>query len=115
MKRILFANHAQFEGRYTNLGDWAIFEEMIDMFHDDIINKKVEIIVPSSDTVFTMNHYPVTAFQRGGIRGIWNTLKWIIKSDVIVIGGGEIVQDKSSLIYIPYQLIRPLIRKIAIT
>ncbi len=112
MKRILFANHAQFEGRYTNLGDWAIFEEMIDMFHDDIINKKVEIIVPSSDTVFTMNHYPVTAFQRGGIRGIWNTLKWIIKSDVIVIGGGEIVQDKSSLIYIPYQLIRPLIGKV---
>ena len=38
---------SQFEGRYTNLGDWAIFEEMIDMFHDDIINKKVEIIVPS--------------------------------------------------------------------
>lgn len=111
MKKILFANHAQFERRHTNLGDWAIFEEMTDRFRDDVARHKVEIIVPSSDPAYTMTHYPVTAFQRGGIRGIINTLTWIAKSDVIVIGGGEIVQDKSSLVYIPYQLIRPLIGK----
>ena len=94
------------------MGDWAIFEEMTDRFRDDVANRKVEIIVPSSDPAYTMEHYPVTAFQRGGIRGIFNTLKWIAKSDIIVIGGGEIVQDKSSLVYIPYQLIRPLIGKV---
>lgn len=112
VKRILFANHAQFEGMYTNLGDWAIFEQMEKALLPEIERKNVEIIVPSSDTDYTNSHYHVTAFKRGGVQGIFNTLKWIIKSDVIVIGGGEIVQDRSSLVYIPYQLIRPFIAKI---
>lgn len=112
MKRILFANHAQFEGRCTNLGDWAIFEQMADKLFPEIEAGNIEIIVPSSDVEYTNSHYPVKAFKRGGIAGIFNTLKWIIKSDVVLIGGGEIVQDRSSLVYIPYQLIRPFIAKI---
>lgn len=112
MKRILFANHAQFEGRHTNLGDWAIFEQMVECLLPEIENKTIEIIVPSSDVEFTKQNYKVSAFSRGGVKGIINTLKWICKSDVVVIGGGEIVQDKSSLVYIPYQLIRPFIAKI---
>lgn len=112
MKRILFANHAQFEGRCTNLGDWAIFEQMVEKLSPEIDTKKIEIIVPSADVEYTNSHYPVTAFKRGGILGIINTLKWIIKSDVVLIGGGEIVQDCSSMVYIPYQLIRPFIAKL---
>lgn len=106
---IYFANHAQFEGSRTNLGDWAIFEQMIAGLKNYIKIGKCEVVLASSEPEFTMKHYPVYAFRRGGIRGILNTLKWIFKSDVVVIGGGEIVQDLSSLVYIPYQLMRPYI------
>lgn len=109
MKTIYFANHAQFEGRYTNLGDWAIFEQMIGQFEPDIADGKCRVVVASSDPEFTAANYPVTAFQRGGLKGILETLKWLKQSDVIVIGGGEIVQDLSSMVYIPYQLLRPLV------
>ena len=112
MKRIFLANHAQFEGKYTNLGDWAIFEQMENLFLPEIYNGNIEIIVPSGDIKYTIDNYQVIAFQRGGFRGIVNTLKWIKKSDIIVLGGGEIIQDRSSLVYIPYLLIRPLIAKI---
>lgn len=112
MKTIFFANHAQFEGRYTNLGDWAIFEHMIEELSPYIEKKEVEVIVPSADVEFTMNNYPVLAFNRKGIAGFFRTIKYIIKSDVVVIGGGEIVQDRSSLVYIPYQLYRPFIGKL---
>jgi len=112
LKRILFANHAQFEGKHTNLGDWAIFEQMVNKLSPQIKSGEIEVIVPSADVEFTNSHYPVKAFKRGGMQGIWNTLKWILKSDVVLIGGGEIVQDRSSLVYIPYQLIRPFIAKI---
>lgn len=111
LKRIFFANHAQFEGKYTNLGDWAIFEQMEEMFLPEIQKGHIEIVVPSADVEYTNSHYHVKAFKRGGIRGVINTLKWIIKCDMVLIGGGEIVQDRSSLVYIPYQLIRPLIAK----
>ena len=112
MKRILFANHAQFEGKRTNLGDWAIFEQMEEVFLPEIKRGSIEIIVPSSDVDYTNTHYHVTAFKRGGIQGVFRTLRWIIKSDMVLIGGGEIVQDRSSLVYIPYQLIRPFIAKL---
>lgn len=112
MKTIYFANHAQFEGRYTNLGDWAIFEQMIGELAPLIKNKRCRVVVASAEPKFTRRHYPVIAFQRGGLRGIWSTLKWLWKSDLIVIGGGEIVQDLSSMVYIPYQLIRPFIGKL---
>lgn len=112
MTRIFFANHAQFEGRYTNLGDWAIFEQMEKLFVPEIENGNIEIIVPSSDVIYTNSNYHVHAFKRGGIKGILNSLKWIIKSDIVVIGGGEIVQDQSSFVYIPYQLVRPFVAKI---
>ena len=111
MKKVFFANHAQFEGKYTNLGDWAIFEQMIKRL-EPYVNTKIQIIVPSADVQYTNEHYPVTAIKRGGIQGILNALRWIRKCDIVVIGGGEIVQDRSSLVYIPYQLIRPLIGKI---
>ena len=111
MVRVLFANHAQFEAQYTNLGDWAIFEEMVDKFKPLIDAGRIEILVPSSDPKFTNAHYPVKAFKRGGIKGWFNTFSAIIKSDIVVIGGGEIVQDRSSMVYIPYQLIRPFVAR----
>lgn len=112
MKTIYLANHAQFEGKHTNLGDWAIFEQMIAKLKPYIDKKKYRVIVASAEPEFTQLYYPVIAFQRGGVSGILNSLKWLWKSDVIIIGGGEIIQDLSSLVYIPYQLIRPLIGKI---
>lgn len=112
MKTIYFANHAQFEGRYTNLGDWAIFEQMIEELTPEIKNEKCRVVVASSEPEFTQKYYPVISFKRGGIHGILHTLKWLWKCDVVVIGGGEIVQDLSSMVYIPYQLIRPFFGKL---
>lgn len=112
MVNILFANCAQFEGKYTNLGDWAIFEAMLQSMKREIDEKEIEIMVPSADPDFTVRNYPVRAFQRGGIRGCVNTLQAIIWADVVLIGGGEIVQDLSSIVYLPYQFIRPMIAKL---
>ena len=110
--KIFFANHAQFEAQYTNLGDWAIFEQMIGKLGKFIEEGRVEVYVPTSDVNYTKEHYPVIPFKRGGITGIFYTLAIIIRSDIVIIGGGEIVQDKSSIVYIPYQLIRPFIAKL---
>ena len=112
MVKVLFANHAQFEGKYTNLGDWAIFETMIQNLTPLIDDRRIEVMVPSSDPQYTNSNYPVKAFQRGGFSGILNTLKAIKSCDICLSGGGEIVQDRSSLVYIPYQLIRPAIAKL---
>ena len=43
MVNILFANCAQFEGKYTNLGDWAIFEAMLQSMKREIDEKEIEI------------------------------------------------------------------------
>lgn len=110
--KIFFANHAQFEAQRTNLGDWAIFEQMIGKLEKYIKEGRVEVYVPTSDVNYTKEHYPVIPFKRGGIAGVFNTLAIIKKSDIVIIGGGEIVQDKSSIVYIPYQLIRPFIAKL---
>lgn len=112
MVNILFANCAQFEGEFTNLGDWAIFEAMLQSLKREIGEKEIQIMVPSANPDFTMQNYPVKAFQRGGIKGCINTLKAIIWADVVLIGGGEIVQDLSSVVYLPYQFIRPMIAKL---
>lgn len=109
MVKIYFANHAQFEGRCTNLGDWAIFEQMIYMLEPYIKRGECSVTVASADQKYTQANYMVKTFPRGGIGGILGTLRAIRESDVIVTGGGEIVQDRSSLFYIPYQLIRPFL------
>ena len=117
MVKVLFANHAQFEGQYTNLGDWAIFEEMIDRFKSYVDDGEMEVLVPSSDPDYTNTHYPVKAFKRGGLAGIVNTFKAIVSSDIVVIGGGEIVQDRSSMVYIQdfTESSMPMIRSISST
>lgn len=112
MKTIYFANHAQFEGRFTNLGDWAIFEQMMDALSEKIDLGHLRVLVSSADPEYTNANYPAKTFQRGGLRGIYNTIKCIAQSDVVLIGGGEIVQDLSSMVYIPYQLIKPFVAKL---
>ncbi len=92
MIKIFFANHAQFEGRQTNLGDWAIFEQMYhDLKEKQIEDDNIEIIVPSLDPIFTNKKYQETTFTRGGIKGIVNTLKWLLtfqdtKTEIEVFG-----------------------------
>ena len=111
--KVFFANHAQFEGENTNLGDWAIFEQMYSLLKEvKINNEPIEMLVPTSNPQFTSSKYHVICIKRGGITGIISTMKAILKSDIIVVGGGELIQDKSSLVYIPYQMIRPLLGKI---
>ncbi len=109
---IFFANHAQFEGAHTNLGDWAIFEQMYEAFRQYFSACEVEVIVPSSEPDFTGKHYQVKTIKRGGLKGVFNHIKYLLRSDLVLVGGGELIQDKSSMVYIPYQLIRPLFAKL---
>ncbi len=65
----------------------------------------VEIGVLSADPERTKKRYPgVKCFDvsEGRLKSIITGIKW---SDVVVVGGGELVQDVSSLFYSPYNLL----------
>ncbi len=109
-KRIFLATQAQFEGRKTNLGERAIFAQMLREIRKYSPNVKISVL--SSSPSYTRERYEVDPVPLGGIRGVINSLKTIMKCDILIVGGGELIQDKSSLVMVPYILIRPLIAKL---
>lgn len=66
---------------------------------------RVEIGVLSADTDRTKQRYPgVKCFDtsRGRLKAIIAGIRW---SDIVIVGGGELVQDVSSLFYSPFNLL----------
>jgi len=108
--RIFLANQAQFEGIRTNLGERAIFSQMLKEIREHIPDAEISVL--SSDLAYTKGTFNVLAVPLGGVRGAMNTLSAIFGCDVLIVGGGELIQDKSSLAMIPYILMRPSIAKI---
>jgi polysaccharide pyruvyl transferase WcaK-like protein len=91
---LLLWNFSQVEGKDSNLGDRAIFLRMVQNI-DRAYQGKCSFLTLSSSPSYTQSlgviAYPLT------LRGI---LKAVNAADVIVLGGGELIQDKTSRAYL---------------
>lgn len=88
----------------SNLGDGAIFLSQV----RSLAAMNARVGVMSADPAWTGQTYPgVTGFHtaRGMLHAMLAGVRW---ADVVVVGGGELLQDRSSLLYSPFNLM-PLV------
>ena len=94
MKFIIWS-FSQIEAESSNFGDRAIFSSLtVDirrMFPD------AEIFALSSDPQLTSRLYSVSAFH---FRDVYKLVAKIRESDLVILGGGEFIQDRTSLLYL---------------
>jgi len=105
--KIFFTSQAQFEAEKTNLGEKAIFEEALSRFKKHTPNAEIKVL--SSNPQKTESAYQIKAIKLGGFINFLKSIIEVAKSDYIIVGGGELIQDKSSLFLQPYLLFRPFI------
>lgn len=84
---------------FNNIGDEAVLSSIITALRKQIPN--VEITVLSNSPSQTKALYGVEAINRWGIKDIIAAIK---KSDVVISGGGSLLQDVTSSKVIPYYL-----------
>ena len=84
---------------FNNIGDEAILYTMIDMLKAEIPN--ISITVLSNNPQETEKTYKVKAISRWDIRSI---VKHIKECDMLISGGGSLLQDVTSWKTIPYYL-----------
>ena len=71
----------------------------------DLSGPGTTIGAPSSDPSYTRSHTSAVPFDtssRGRIGAILSGIRW---ADVVIVGGGELVQDTSSRLYSPFNLL----------
>ncbi|MFO7625845.1 MAG: polysaccharide pyruvyl transferase family protein [Candidatus Fermentibacteraceae bacterium] len=88
----------------SNLGDGAIFHSQV----RSLSGMNTRVGVMSADPARTGENYPgVKSFftGRGRLHAMLSGVRW---ADVVVVGGGELLQDRSSLLYSPFNLM-PLV------
>lgn len=97
--RVFSCTWGQLEGEGSNLGDSALFLSQV----RDLVPLGIRLGVPSAFPSETLEKYDVVGFpvSKGRIRAIVDGIKW---ADAILVGGGELVQDTSSLLYTPFNL-----------
>ena len=93
--RLLIWSFSQIEGESSNFGDKAIFASMVTDIKKILPNAQIFSI--SSNPSYTRRHYRVNASH---FKEIHLVLRAIRNSDLVILGGGEFIQDKSSLAYI---------------
>jgi polysaccharide pyruvyl transferase WcaK-like protein len=98
--RVFTASWGQLESEGSNLGDEAIFASQLRQLR----SLGVELGVLSADPESTAARYEVRPFRAGGSR-IMGMIRGIAWSDFVMVGGGELVQDVSSLLYTPFNLL----------
>jgi polysaccharide pyruvyl transferase WcaK-like protein len=91
---LLLWNFSQVEGSGSNLGDKAIFSQMVQNIQR-VYNGKCNLLTLSSDPDYTrslgVEAYPFS------FKGI---IKAVRRTDIIVLGGGELIQDRTSRAYL---------------
>jgi polysaccharide pyruvyl transferase WcaK-like protein len=100
MKKIFTSSWGQLEKGGSNVGDEAIFASQVrDLSTLDQVSIGVMSAVPDK----TEQTYGAIGFDvnRGRLRAMARGVRW---ADVVVVGGGELAQDRSSLLYTPFNL-----------
>lgn len=92
-------------GTGSNRGDQAIFSAIVEALKSAIPNLEIRIL--SINPFFSSKDNAVIP-----VRGIWDTLVTLWKTDLLLWGGGCLLQDQSSILYIPWQLSRVVLAKL---
>ena len=99
--KVFTCSWGQLEGAGSNLGDRVILESQI----RDLLecNRAFEIGVASAAPHYTRKTLGIRPFSTAGgrVRALLRGIAW---ADVVVVGGGELIQDTSSLLYSPFNL-----------
>ncbi|NOQ23555.1 MAG: hypothetical protein GQ565_13030 [Candidatus Aegiribacteria sp.] len=100
MKKVFSSSWGQLEKGGSNVGDEAIFASQVrDISSLDGIRIGVMSAVPEkTEKVYDVKPFDVS---KGKLRAMTRGVRW---SDVVIVGGGELAQDRSSLLYTPFNL-----------
>jgi len=95
VNKLLVWNFSQLEGEKSNTGDKAIFFSMVTDIKKAMPN--AEIITISNDPQYTAKQYGVRAAHLWKITQICRALR---QANLVILGGGEFIQDKTSIPYL---------------
>ncbi|HPN61851.1 MAG TPA: polysaccharide pyruvyl transferase family protein [Candidatus Fermentibacter daniensis] len=97
--RVFTSSWGQLESAGSNIGDLAVFASQVGELRQDF-----DIGVVSSDPGRTASEWGARGFstRRGRLAAMLRGVLW---ADKVVVGGGELVQDSSSLLYSPFNLL----------
>lgn len=87
------------ESAGSNMGDLAVFASQMQELGDSC-----DVGVMSGDPAGTASRWGARGFptRRGRLASMVRGVLW---ADIVVVGGGELVQDSSSLLYSPFNLL----------
>ncbi|MCK4259708.1 MAG: polysaccharide pyruvyl transferase CsaB [Halanaerobiales bacterium] len=94
-KRIVLSGYYGFD----NLGDEAVLQSIIQALRAE--DSSLEILVLSKNPEKTSERYGVKAVDRWKMGEVFKALRW---SDLLISGGGSLLQDVTSQMTIPYYL-----------
>jgi len=109
-KRVVLCSWGQLDGEDSNLGDRLIFETQLEILTSRY--KLQNIFAMSSNVDYTNKKYNIQSTNPFTIFGFIRFVNYIRKSDLTVVGGGELIQDKSSKAYILFNLFPIVVSKI---
>ncbi|AOY59004.1 polysaccharide pyruvyl transferase [Desulfococcus multivorans DSM 2059] len=100
MKKInvFTASWGQLHGRHSNMGDIIIFEALVDILKS--IKSVGRIYCYSSDPSYTDERYDVQSTNPFTLKGLLRTIRNLHRSELVLLGGGELVQTQSSFLYL---------------
>jgi polysaccharide pyruvyl transferase WcaK-like protein len=96
--RVFTASWGQLESGGSNIGDLAIFHAQVSE-----LSGTCELGAASADPAATQSGYGVRGFdvREGRLAAFLRGVAW---ADAVIVGGGELAQDRSSLLYTPFNL-----------
>lgn len=98
--KVFTASWGQLEKNGSNIGDEAIFASQV---KDLSTIPDIQIGVWSAVPEKTRQQYGVIPFgiDEGRLKALEKGVEW---ADIVIVGGGELAQDRSSLLYTPFNL-----------
>ncbi|RJX20464.1 MAG: hypothetical protein C4575_06480 [Desulforudis sp.] len=103
MNNILIWKNKCWESRGSNLGDLCIIHATINCIRNHI--PEANILLLSDNPEYTDNIYGIKSLRFS----LFNIIKSVKKSDIIILGGGTVFTDVSSIFIIPINLLVPLL------
>jgi polysaccharide pyruvyl transferase WcaK-like protein len=100
MIKVFTSSWGQLERTGSNVGDEAIFAAQV---KDLSSIPDLSVGVMSADPARTKKRFGAVPFDvsAGRLKAMRQGVRW---SDIVIVGGGELAQDRSSLLYTPYNL-----------
>jgi len=100
MKKIFTSSWGQLEKGGSNVGDEAIFASQVRDIStlDDALIGVMSGVPEKTDKLYGAKPFDV---EKGKLRAMSRGVRW---ADIVIVGGGELAQDRSSLLYTPFNL-----------